>query len=178
MDYTVSGVTKSQTRLSDFHFTSLRCYGARQAPLPMGFSRQEYWSGLPFPSLGDLRNLGIKPTSLKSGALAGRFFTTGATWEIHTHTHTHTYTHTDTHRHTHIHTYPLLVRLPSPTAGRYCILTLLTPYARVENSHRVPSAVSPLSLDKPFLFFLFLPSYPAPSPPSFLHWLLSLEQSN
>ena len=36
---------------------------AHQAPLSMGFSRQEYWSGLPFPSPGDLPNPGIKPTS-------------------------------------------------------------------------------------------------------------------
>ena len=36
---------------------------ARQAPLSMGFSRQEYWSGLPFPSPGDLPNPGIKPKS-------------------------------------------------------------------------------------------------------------------
>ena len=36
---------------------------ARQAPLSMEFSRQEYWSGLPFPSPGDLPNLGIKPRS-------------------------------------------------------------------------------------------------------------------
>ena len=36
---------------------------ARQAPLSMGFSRQEYWSGLPFPSPGDLYNPGIEPTS-------------------------------------------------------------------------------------------------------------------
>ena len=36
---------------------------ACQAPLPMGFSRQEYWSGLPFPSLGDLPNPGIEPRS-------------------------------------------------------------------------------------------------------------------
>ena len=36
---------------------------ARQAPLSMGFSRQEYWSGLPFPSPGDLSNSGIKPRS-------------------------------------------------------------------------------------------------------------------
>ena len=34
---------------------------ARQAPLSMGFSRQEYWSGLPFPSPGDLPNPGIEP---------------------------------------------------------------------------------------------------------------------
>ena len=39
----------------------------------MGFPRQEYWSGLPFPSPGDLSHPGIKPTS---PALAGRFFTT------------------------------------------------------------------------------------------------------
>ena len=39
---------------------------ARQAPLSMGFSRQEYWSGLPFPSPGDLPNSGTKPESLVS----------------------------------------------------------------------------------------------------------------
>ena len=49
---------------------------ARQAPLSMGFSRQEYWSGLPCPPPGDLPDSGIKPTSLVSPALAGRFFTT------------------------------------------------------------------------------------------------------
>ena len=54
---------------------------ACQAPLSMGFSRQEYWSGLPFPSPGDLPDPGIEPTSLASPALAGRFFTTSATWE-------------------------------------------------------------------------------------------------
>jgi len=37
---------------------------ACQAPLPVGFSRQEYWSGLPFPSPGDLPNPGIKPSLL------------------------------------------------------------------------------------------------------------------
>ena len=46
---------------------------ARQTPLSMGFPRQEYWSGLPFSSLGDLPNPGIKPLS---PALPGRFFTT------------------------------------------------------------------------------------------------------
>ena len=54
---------------------------ARQAPLSVGFSRQEYWSGLPFPLPGDLPDPGIKPASLKSPALAGVFFTTSATWE-------------------------------------------------------------------------------------------------
>ena len=50
-----------------------------QAPLSTEFSRQEYWSGLPFPSPGDLPDPGIKPMSLMSPALAGRFFTTSAT---------------------------------------------------------------------------------------------------
>ena len=54
---------------------------ACQAPLSMGFSRQGYWSGLPCPSPGDFSNPGIEPTSLKSLALAGGFFTTRATWE-------------------------------------------------------------------------------------------------
>ena len=54
---------------------------AFQDPLSMGFFRQEYWSGLPFPSAGDLPDPGIKPESLTSPALAGRFFTTRATWE-------------------------------------------------------------------------------------------------
>ena len=49
----------------------------------MGFSRQEYWSGLPFFTPGDLPDPGIKPLSLTlSPALAGGFFTTCATWEI------------------------------------------------------------------------------------------------
>ena len=41
-------------------------YADRQAPLSMEFSKQEHWSGLPFPHLGDLLNPGIKPTSLAS----------------------------------------------------------------------------------------------------------------
>jgi len=47
----------------------------------MEFSWQEYWSRLPFPTPGDLPNPGIESTSLLSLALAGRFFTTRATWE-------------------------------------------------------------------------------------------------
>ena len=45
---------------------------ASQAPLSMGFSRQEYWSGLPCPPPGDLPDPGIEPAS---PALAGGFFT-------------------------------------------------------------------------------------------------------
>ena len=48
---------------------------ARQAPLSMGFPRQEYWSGLPSPSPGHLPDPGIKPSSPVS-LLADRFFTT------------------------------------------------------------------------------------------------------
>ena len=54
---------------------------AHQAPLSMGFSRHEYWSEFLYPSPGDLPNLGIKPMSLASPALAGSFFTPRATWE-------------------------------------------------------------------------------------------------
>ena len=53
----------------------------RQAPLSMGFSRQEYWSGLPCPAPGDLPDPGIEPTSLTSPALAGGFFITSTIWE-------------------------------------------------------------------------------------------------
>ena len=50
---------------------------ARQAPLSMGFSRQEYCSGLSFPTPGDLPDPGIEPASISSpGRLPGRFFTT------------------------------------------------------------------------------------------------------
>ena len=55
--------------------------GTGQAPLSMGFPRQEYWSGLPFPTLGDLPHPGIKPASLMPPALAGGFVTTSAAWE-------------------------------------------------------------------------------------------------
>ena len=52
---------------------------AHQAPLSMGVSRQEYWSGLPFPLPGDLPNPGTELASLLSPALAGRFFTVSTT---------------------------------------------------------------------------------------------------
>ena len=54
---------------------------ARQAPLSMGFSRQEYWSGLLCLPSGDLPDSGIELVSLRSPALAGGFFTTSTTWE-------------------------------------------------------------------------------------------------
>ena len=58
------------------------CTITYQAPLSMGFSRQEYWSGLPCPPPGDLPNPGIKPMSLMSPMLAGNIFTNTITWEV------------------------------------------------------------------------------------------------
>ena len=68
---------------------------SHQTPLSMGFSRQEHWSGLPFPSPGDLPDSGIEP---KSPALADGVYTTEPPRKyvyiyIYTHTHTHTHTH-------------------------------------------------------------------------------------
>ena len=59
---------------------------AHQAPLFMGFFRQEYWNGLPFPSPGDLPNLpnpGVEFKSPVSPVLAGRFFTTEPPGKVH-----------------------------------------------------------------------------------------------
>ena len=80
-----------------------------QAPLTIEFTRQEYWSGLPFPSPGDLPDPGIETASLMSLALTGEFFISRATgkplhmhtcvqkikFKHHTHTHTHIHTHTN-----------------------------------------------------------------------------------
>ena len=58
---------------------------ACQAPLSMGFSRQEYWSGLPCSPPGDLPDPGIKPTPLMTPALSGRFLNHCATREAQIH---------------------------------------------------------------------------------------------
>ena len=68
------------------HFSHVQLFvilwtGAYQAPPSMGFSGQEYWSGLPCLPLGDLPNPKIEPMSLMSPTLAGRFFTTSTIWE-------------------------------------------------------------------------------------------------
>ena len=52
-----------------------------QAPLSTGLSRQEYWSGWPFTSPGDLLDPAVEPASLVSPTLADVFFTTSASWE-------------------------------------------------------------------------------------------------
>ena len=59
---------------------------APQAPLSMGFSRQEYRSGLLCSATGDLPDSGIEPVSLMAPALTGEFFTTGATGGAQIHT--------------------------------------------------------------------------------------------
>ena len=68
------------------HFSHVRLFAvlwtiALYAPLSMGFSRQEYWSGLPCPPPGDLPNPGIELASLVSPALSDGFFTTSTTRE-------------------------------------------------------------------------------------------------
>ena len=62
------------------HFSGVRLFAtpetvAHQGPLSMGFPRQEYWSGLPIPSAGNLSEPGIEPAPLLSPAFAGGFFT-------------------------------------------------------------------------------------------------------
>ena len=89
MDCKVHGVTKSQTSM---HACMLSCFRgvplfstlwtvSHQTPLSMRFSRQEYWSGLPCHSPGNLSNPGIEPVFLMSPALAAKFFTISTTWE-------------------------------------------------------------------------------------------------
>ena len=68
------------------HFSHVRLFAALwtvacQDPLSMGFSRQEYWSGLPCAPPEDLPDPGIEPMSLMSPALAGGYFTDSATLE-------------------------------------------------------------------------------------------------
>ena len=56
---------------------------AHQILLSIGLPRQEYWSGLPSPSPGELLDPGIEAASLISPVLAGSIFTTSVTWEAH-----------------------------------------------------------------------------------------------
>ena len=69
-----------------WHFSRVQLFATPQTvaykvPLPMGFSRQEYWSGLLCPSPWDLPVSGTQSASLLSPALAGEFFTSSATCE-------------------------------------------------------------------------------------------------
>ena len=67
--------------LSRVRFFAISRTVAHQAPPSMGFPRQEYWSGLSFPTPGDLPDSQIQTVSLQSPAMAGRFFTIRATWK-------------------------------------------------------------------------------------------------
>ena len=69
------------------HFSHVQLFAtpwsvALQDPLSMGFSRQEYWSGLPCPPLGHHPNPGIEPESLTSPALAGGLYITSTTRKL------------------------------------------------------------------------------------------------
>ena len=72
--YTLCMFVFSRSVMSDSFVTPWTV--AHQAPLSMELPRQEYWSGLPFPTPGDLLDPGIEPASLASPTLAGGFFTT------------------------------------------------------------------------------------------------------
>ena len=95
----VHRVTQSRTQMKQFSMHAHSMYVfvcvclyifiyiwlvARQSPLSMGFSGQEYWSGLLCSPPGGLPNPGVEPKSLMSPTLAGRFFTTSTTWEGYT----------------------------------------------------------------------------------------------
>ena len=62
--------------LSHVQLFTIPCTVVHKAPLSTEIWRQEYWSKLPFPTPGDLPNLGMQPASLESPAFAGGFFTT------------------------------------------------------------------------------------------------------
>ena len=104
------------------------CAAAHKVSLFMGFSRQEYCNALPFPTPGDLPDSEIEFTSLRSPALAGRFFSTSSTWEAYTDAHAHAHTHTHTYTHTYyvsIHTHTLLVLFLQKTLINTSSLILL-----------------------------------------------------
>ena len=71
------------SRFSNVRLSAIPWTVAHQAPLSVGFSRQEYWSGLPWPPPGDPSNPEIEPMSLTSPALAGKFFTIAPSGKSH-----------------------------------------------------------------------------------------------
>ena len=76
--------TRQECVLNRFHrvqFLATLWTVAHQAPLSMEILRQESWSGLPFPSPGDLPEPGTEPASLAYPSVAGRLFTSSTTWE-------------------------------------------------------------------------------------------------
>ena len=67
--------------LSHVRLFAIPWTAALKGPLSMGFTRQEYWSGLTFPTSRDLPDPGLKLMSPVSPALSGGFFTTSSNWE-------------------------------------------------------------------------------------------------
>ena len=101
------------------HFSYVRLFAtlwtvARQTLLSMGFSRPEYWSGLPCPPPGDLPHPGMEPEALKSPALAGRFFTASASWEAYIYTYIYFYILHTIYTHTSLYYFFLILILPYP----------------------------------------------------------------
>ena len=80
----ITGLLLLLSRFSPVQLFVTLWTASHQAPLSMGFSRQEHWSGLPCLPPGDLPDPGIEPMSLMSLALAGRFFTIGVYVKIRT----------------------------------------------------------------------------------------------
>ena len=83
MSYTAKSKLKklNSLTLSRVQFFVVPWTISRQGPLSMGFPRQEYWHGFPFPTPEGFPDREIEPESLMSSALAGRFLTISATWE-------------------------------------------------------------------------------------------------
>ena len=83
-----AGSPMSSLSLSWKYFSCVQFFATpwtvgHQAPLSMGFSRQEFWSELPLPPPEDIPNPGIEATSPMSAALVGGFFTTSTIWKAH-----------------------------------------------------------------------------------------------
>ena len=148
---------------------------APQTPLSMAFSRQEYWIGFPYPLKENLLDPGIATMSLKSPALADRFLTTRAAWEVPcTCTHTHTHTHTCVCVYTYILFKTLLVYLDRMPFNYISSLSL---YFVVQSLSRVWLFVTPWAAA--CLASLSFTRLPCPSPGfSVLHHLLELAQTH
>ena len=96
---------------------------AHQAPQSLGFSKTEYWSGLPFPSPGDLPNPGIKP---RSPTLQADPLTSEPPWKTYIYIYTHTHTHTYICTHTYIYIHSQFMNHINLPISRFCNLMTYT----------------------------------------------------
>ena len=99
----------------------------------MGFSRQEYWNGLPFPPPQDLLNPGIESVSLMSPELAGGFFTASTTWEaLHMHTSfKKAFWCAKIVANTHTHTHASKIKLGKSERGQRVISLSISPFCKM-----------------------------------------------